>query len=171
MSTSVWVVRLTALWVAGPSRTFDSRTFTRPRRKLRPALDWNALPTISAAENGAPAADHDTPRGVSPVREAPPPIAPPPEAVAVPLASVNVHEIVRLQGESKHPLLVISVVYVAPMQHRPSFLCSPSFAHANKLFCRILARGSRIQSPLPPVPIQMSIVPASGRASPLHDAR
>uniref|UniRef100_V5HY64 Putative serine/arginine repetitive matrix protein 1 n=1 Tax=Ixodes ricinus TaxID=34613 RepID=V5HY64_IXORI len=84
----------------GPSRTFDSRTFTRPRRKLRPALDWNALPTISAAENGAPAADHDTPRGVSPVREAPPPVAPPPEAAAVPLASVNVHEIVRLQGES-----------------------------------------------------------------------
>ncbi|EEC03116.1 conserved hypothetical protein [Ixodes scapularis] len=83
-----------------PSRTFDSRTFTRPRRKLRPALDWNALPTISAAENGAPAADHDTPRGVSPAREAPPPVAPPPEAVAVPLASVNVHEIVRLQGES-----------------------------------------------------------------------
>ncbi|KAG0427738.1 hypothetical protein HPB47_025231 [Ixodes persulcatus] len=83
-----------------PSRTFDSRTFTRPRRKLRPALDWNALPTISAAENGAPTADHDTPRGVSPAREAPPPVAPPPEAVAVPLASVNVHEIVRLQGES-----------------------------------------------------------------------
>ncbi|CAN8005948.1 unnamed protein product [Ixodes hexagonus] len=83
-----------------PSRTFDSRTFTRPRRKLRPALDWNALPTISAAENGAPATDPETTQGGSPVHVASPPVVPQLEGVSVPLAPVSVHEIVRLQGES-----------------------------------------------------------------------
>lgn len=83
-----------------PSRTFDSRTFTRPRRKLRPALDWNTLPTISAAENGAPAADLETAPAGSPVHEASPLVVPLTEVVTVPLAPVNVHEIVRLQGES-----------------------------------------------------------------------
>lgn len=96
-----------------PSRTFDSRTFTRPRRR-RPALDLEAMPTITAVETGpmelpAPpsvpsAASAHAP--VSPIREmasspgSSPPVPAPISTLTVTRKPVNVHEIARLQEES-----------------------------------------------------------------------
>lgn len=93
-----------------PNRTFDSRTFTRPRRR-RPALDLEAMPTIAAVETGSarelpvrPAVLPTTSPGVmSPSKEAASPNSPVPPVVptqTLPRAPVNVHEIARLQEES-----------------------------------------------------------------------
>lgn len=96
-----------------PSRTFDSRTFTRPRRR-RPALDLEAMPTITAVETGPvelpappyvpPATSAHAP--VSPIREAAaspgssPPVPAPISTQTMTRKPVNVHEIARLQEES-----------------------------------------------------------------------
>lgn len=97
-----------------PSRTFDSRTFTRPRRR-RPALDLEAMPTIAAVETGpvelpAPPSMPSATSGhspVSPIREmasaspgSSPPVPAPISAQTVTRKPVNVHEIARLQEES-----------------------------------------------------------------------
>lgn len=93
-----------------PSRTFDSRTFTRPRRR-RPALDLEAMPTIAAVEAGSPkelpvrpaAQPAASPGVMSPSKEAASPSSPVPPVVptqTLPRAPVNVHEIARLQEES-----------------------------------------------------------------------
>ncbi|XP_075544705.1 uncharacterized protein LOC142578910 isoform X1 [Dermacentor variabilis] len=95
---------------SGPNRTFDSRTFTRPRRR-RPALDLEAMPTIAAVETGSarelpvqPAVLPTTSPGVmSPSKEAVSPSSPVPPVVPTQTllrAPVNVHEIARLQEES-----------------------------------------------------------------------
>lgn len=92
------------------SRTFDSRTFTRPRRR-RPALDWEALPTICAVENGATNQDVQMPVlpgtqvdvgedcDMPPKRIVPQPLDWSTQP-SLPPAPVNVHEIARLQEES-----------------------------------------------------------------------
>lgn len=93
-----------------PSRTFDSRTFTRPRRR-RPALDLEAMPTIAAVEAGSPrelpvrpaVQPASSPGVVSPSKEEASPSSPVPPVVpaqTLPRAPVNVHEIARLQEES-----------------------------------------------------------------------
>lgn len=92
-----------------PSRTFDSRTFTRPRRR-RPALDLEAMPTIAAVEIGPrelptqPSTQPATTQGVvSPSKEAASPASPIPPVVNTQTLTrppVNVHEIARLQEES-----------------------------------------------------------------------
>ncbi|XP_077559443.1 uncharacterized protein LOC144174553 isoform X3 [Haemaphysalis longicornis] len=98
---------------SGPSRTFDSRTFTRPRRR-RPALDLEAMPTITAVETGPvelPAPPYVPPATtthapVSPIREAAPspgsspPVPAPISTQTMTRKPVNVHEIARLQEES-----------------------------------------------------------------------
>lgn len=92
------------------SRTFDSRTFTRPRRR-RPALDLEAMPTIAAVEAGSPrelpvrpaVQPASSPGVVSPSKEEASPSSPVPPVVpaqTLPRAPVNVHEIARLQEES-----------------------------------------------------------------------
>lgn len=89
-----------------PNRTFDSRTFTRPRRR-RPALDLEAMPTIAAVETGSarelPVQPTTSPGVMSPSKEAPSPSSPVPPVVptqTLSRAPVNVHEIARLQEES-----------------------------------------------------------------------
>uniref|UniRef100_A0A131YWF3 SLAIN motif-containing protein 2 n=1 Tax=Rhipicephalus appendiculatus TaxID=34631 RepID=A0A131YWF3_RHIAP len=93
-----------------PSRTFDSRTFTRPRRR-RPALDLEAMPTIAAVEAGSPrelpvcpaVQPAVSPGVVSPSKEEASPSSPVPPVVpaqTLPRAPVSVHEIARLQEES-----------------------------------------------------------------------
>uniref|UniRef100_L7MBB4 Uncharacterized protein n=1 Tax=Rhipicephalus pulchellus TaxID=72859 RepID=L7MBB4_RHIPC len=92
------------------SRTFDSRTFTRPRRR-RPALDLEAMPTIAAVEAGSPrelpvrpaVQPAASPGVVSPSKEEASPSSPVPPVVpaqTLPRAPVSVHEIARLQEES-----------------------------------------------------------------------
>ncbi|KAL3224440.1 hypothetical protein MRX96_026558 [Rhipicephalus microplus] len=93
-----------------PSRTFDSRTFTRPRRR-RPALDLEAMPTIAAVEAGSPrelpvrpaVQPVASPEVVSPSQEEASPNSSVPPVVpsqTLPRAPVSVHEIARLQEES-----------------------------------------------------------------------
>ncbi|KAH8025399.1 hypothetical protein HPB51_007711 [Rhipicephalus microplus] len=95
---------------SGPSRTFDSRTFTRPRRR-RPALDLEAMPTIAAVEAGSPrelpvrpaVQPVASPEVVSPSQEEASPNSSVPPVVpsqTLPRAPVSVHEIARLQEES-----------------------------------------------------------------------
>ncbi|KAK8768522.1 hypothetical protein V5799_015012 [Amblyomma americanum] len=94
---------------SGPNRTFDSRTFTRPRRR-RPALDLEAMPTIAAVETGPrelpaqPSAQTVATQGVvSSSKEAALPASPVPPVVNAQTLTrppVNVHEIARLQEES-----------------------------------------------------------------------
>ncbi|KAH7968355.1 hypothetical protein HPB52_007967 [Rhipicephalus sanguineus] len=102
-----------------PSRTFDSRTFTRPRRR-RPALDLEAMPTIAAVEAGSPrelpvrpaVQPASSPGVVSPSKEEASPSSPVPPVVpaqTLPRAPVNVHEIARLQEENCRPLRIAHV--------------------------------------------------------------